>query len=197
MHASGLLCDDAQADPAAQEVRAARSPDEATGLSPEKVALDDALPGGGQHPDLSPMDDRATALFHRHSDRTITRITTLTADLRRGPSPGALSRSLRFIHGSGGGHGAVRRETCLRASQRVAGSRSAERRATRVRHRQALGRSIEPRSYLASQPCSYRASQPTSFAATWPIPAPKQRLGRAESVTGSVRARRGISMTCR
>jgi len=54
---------------------------------------------------------------------------------------------------------------------------------------------IEPRSYLATQPCSYRARQPTSFAPTWPDPTPEQRLGRAESVTGSVRARRGISVT--
>mgnify|MGYP000312217352 CR=1 FL=1 len=54
---------------------------------------------------------------------------------------------------------------------------------------------IEPRSYLASQPCSYRASQPTSLEATWPDLAPEQRLGRAQSVAGSVRPRRGISVT--
>lgn len=151
MHASGILCDDASADPAAQQVRAARSPDEATGLSPEKVALDDALPGGRRHPGRSPINDRAKALVHRLSHRTFARIITITAHRPREPSPGALSRSLRSILGSGGGRVRSDRETSQRAAQLFAGSRSEKHQATRAIVNSSSV-AIEPRRDLAIQP---------------------------------------------
>ena len=139
------------------------------------------------------MAAMTTALITCAAEIT-TALITVTADLRRGPSPGALSRSLSCIHGSGGV--AVRSEkrpACERPSESAgAGPKNAEPHGSNVVMTADVA--IEPRSYLASQPSSYRASQPTSFAATWPDLAPKQRLGRAESVTGSVRARRGASV---